>query len=165
MKGTGHLSKQISNFGRSLVNTRFKITEERASFTGYTIKLDGDMEYPCKIFTKRHDEREGLRVTGRDEQMVDSLVRISKDSKTRILILFVDAAIGACYGDFLDLLMQKKTFYGREFPIVSTTHSGSIIYWSIETMPTLFELTTEEKDTLAVLIEDNRTDKNQTRLF
>lgn len=161
MKGTGHLSREITKYGRELVHRRYKLKESTLSPTGYFIVKDGDM-YACKIFTKRHDLRfNGMRVTGRDYSKVTEMQLTGQ----RILLLFVDASLGACYGDFLDVLMQEHTFAGITFPLISDTHSGKILYWNIERMTTLFQLEKHEVDRLAVLIADNKTNKAQIRLL
>lgn len=161
MKGTGHLSREITKYGRQLVNRRYELRESSLSPTGYFINKDGEL-FPCKVFTKRHDLRaDGMRVTGRDYDKVLEM----QQSGRRTLLLFVDASLGACYGDFLDVLMQEHTFAGVKFPLITDTHSGKILYWNVEKMSTLFTLDKSEVDQLAVLIADNKTNKAQIRLL
>jgi hypothetical protein len=167
MKGRGHLNKAIAQYGRELVSKRFvlkDVDDPAVSPTGYLVEKDG-LRFPCKIFTKVHDERLDMRVTGRDYKDILKLQDIERTHKTRIFLFFVDAALGQCYGDFFDTLMCDREFWSIQFPLHSKTHTGHIVYWSVDLMPTQFILTKEEKEKLALLISDNRNDKNQIRLL
>ncbi len=168
MKQGGHLNRQISLYGRELVGKYFKLketTDDQVSLTGYLLEQEDASTIQCKIFTKIHDERENLRVTGRDSREILKFQAIQRTSKKPVMILFVDCALGQCYGDTFDNLMKVQTYGGHQFPMEVSTHAGKIFYWSVELMPTLFMLTKEEKEHLASLISDNKVHKHQAKLF
>ncbi len=167
-KQGGHLNKAINLYGRELVGKHFKLketTDDQVSKTGFLLEHTDGSSYQCKIFTKIHDEREGMKVTGRDRDDVLRFEAIQRETKKPVMLLFVDAACGVCYGDLLDNLSKEREFCGTKFPIAASTHAGVIAYWSVDLMPTLFALTQDEKNHLAGLISDNRTNKNQGKLF
>lgn len=157
-----HLSRKISEYGRDIVANHMKFTESDASPTGYYVEHEGN-KVPCKVFTKRHDEKEDLRVTGRDERDVLHLISL----RIPILLIFVDCSFtpGMAYGAILTDLMEPVEYSGKQFPWRVPTHKGKIIYWSIELMPTLFIMSPEEREKLALMVSDNQHDKNQMRLL
>jgi hypothetical protein len=165
----GHKNAEISKLGREIFAEQIKhngasFREDRQSPTGYYY-IEAGEQYPCKVYTKRYDEFEGYRVTGRNKKEILEFNAIQRDFKCRLALFFIDAALGQCYGDFLDTLLTTRRWGGETFPMVRDTHKGKIYFFSVETIPTVFLLTQEQKKELALLISDNKSDKFQTKLF
>lgn len=164
MKGRGHLSHQIAAFGRELCSKNMKFKETYDSPTGYTVQYQGHF-YPCKVYTKIHDIREELRVTGRNYSDILKLQALQRESKSKLFLIFIDTQLGAAYGDFLDNLTDKRIFCGVQFPVFSDTHVGKVMFFSVDCMPSLFGIDARDRERMAIMISDNKHDKNQVRLL
>jgi hypothetical protein len=165
----GHKNAEISKVGRAIFTERandlgWRFYEEDPSPTGYYVNINGN-RIPCKVYTKRHEEQGIYRITGRNRKEVLEFLELQQKHNCEIMIFFVDAALGCCYGDTLNKMLMQREWGNQMFPWIRDTHKGKIYFFSVELLPTVFELTREQKKELSELIADNKSDKYQQKLF
>ena len=164
----GHLNHKISLYGRGIAirllsSHGYLVTEDEARLT---VAERNGRRYLVSTNTKRPDVRHKEKVTGRNQTDIDTLTsKAEANGCTDVLMVFIDAQSQIVSSAMLSELMKPARFSGLYFPLIETTHSARIVYWSIYMMGQLGAVYGGEVEHLKSLISRNAQAKNQTHLF
>ena len=122
--------------------------------------------YPVKVFVKPHIFEYGTKVTGRNTDILESIREKGMSMGKPVIVVFVDAAEGWIYANFLGALQQSVRVGALSFPKQKIYANGSITYFAVEKQfKMLHKIELEDLTKLKALHFTNGTDENQTTIF
>ena len=140
------------DFGESLIQQHFEklgcVCYKAVSACGHPCDmLCIDDSYKIRLVeVKTKASRNKYSDTGFDEEHYQVYKEFSKSNNTRIYIYFVDPKLKKIYGNYLDVLEEKRFVNGVEYPRLEPNRGTCfrIIYFPLEAMEDLRDLTEEE---------------------
>lgn len=124
-------------------------TEGAHAFDMLCIK---DKRRAIAIDVKAKSRMNNLAATGVDQRHFEEYARFSERHCMPFWLIFVDEHLQAIYGNRLDVLEQRRTIHGIEYPRVIRTRFGELVrLWPLQSMRMIADLSRNDALQLSAL--------------
>lgn len=167
-----HLNKKIGMKGqeifcnylsRNKINywTNFK---DNFNISDIIMQKDNLLSF-VEISTKQHTIKNYTRVTGKNTDQIKNYIERQKNYNLKYFIVFVDIKTKSIYGNYLNNLLNKTEYKGKQFPLNVNCGGQEITFFSLFDMTEIYKLNEDECDQLSKMTFDNKHNKYQLSIY
>jgi len=167
-----HLNKKIGMKGQEIFCnylTKNKINywtnfKDNYNKTDIIMEKDNVLSF-VEISTKQFTIKNNTKVTGKNTKQINHYIKRQKEFNVKYFIVFVDVKSRTVYGNYLDNLLNKTTYKGKEFPLNINCGGQEITFFSLFDMIKIYKLNEKEYDELSKMTFNNKHNKYQLSIY
>ena len=118
-----------------------------------------------EVSTKQFTTKNGLKVTGKNTKQINNYIHRQKQFNIKYFIVFVDVKTKSIYGNYLNNLLNKTEYRGKEFPLNINCGGQEITFFSLFDMTQIYKLNEDEYDELSKMTFNNKHNKHQLSIY